>query len=122
MTAAAVGGVANPRPVRGSQSWWDDRVKECAVNNLLSWTNSLHPEPWMERAACASSADPEAFFPDAGRPGHRTRLALRICAGCEVAEECLTFALRDPDLRGVWGGTTERQRRAAIRRNRKANT
>jgi hypothetical protein len=37
--------------------------------------------------------------------------ALAVCAGCDVRAECLAAALADPNLVGVWGGTTSRERR-----------
>ena len=64
------------------------------------------PEPWMADAVCAST-DAELFFPE---KGGTPQLAKRVCAGCPVREKCLAFALEHGDL-GVWGGTTERERR-----------
>jgi WhiB family transcriptional regulator, redox-sensing transcriptional regulator len=37
--------------------------------------------------------------------------ARAICAACPVRQECYDFAMSDPDLLGVFGGTTERERR-----------
>jgi hypothetical protein len=34
-----------------------------------------------------------------------------LCRRCLVREECLEFALTDPTLVGIFGGTTERERR-----------
>jgi WhiB family redox-sensing transcriptional regulator len=53
--------------------------------------------------------DSELFFPEKGGAVTEAR---RICAGCEVRPECLAWALAQPEqLAGVWGGTTERERR-----------
>ena len=38
--------------------------------------------------------------------------ALATCAGCPVRGTCPAFAVPDPSLVGVWGGTTELQRAA----------
>jgi WhiB family redox-sensing transcriptional regulator len=38
--------------------------------------------------------------------------AKAVCAGCPVREACLEFALANAERWGVWGGTSERQRRA----------
>jgi len=62
---------------------------------------------WMTRGSCAG-ADPELFFPKAGEAGIAAK---RLCAGCPVAAECLTYALLHPDLIGVWGRTTFHDRR-----------
>jgi WhiB family redox-sensing transcriptional regulator len=65
---------------------------------------------WQDRARCAE-VDPDLWFPEKGGPG--ATLARRICARCEVRAECLAFALAYPGpLDGVWGGKTERERRA----------
>jgi len=34
-----------------------------------------------------------------------------LCEGCPVGQECLEVALADPDLFGLWGNTTEAERR-----------
>jgi WhiB family redox-sensing transcriptional regulator len=45
--------------------------------------------------------------------------AKRICADCTVQSPCLEVALTHPALMGVWGGTTDAERRK-IRRARRA--
>lgn len=45
--------------------------------------------------------------------------AKAVCATCTVTEACLAYALPDASLLGVWGGTTEAQRR---RMRRSAST
>jgi len=62
---------------------------------------------WQEEALCAQT-DPEAFFPE---KGGSTREAKRICVGCEVKAECLTYALMHDERFGIWGGLSERERR-----------
>ncbi|ADP83820.1 WhiB family transcriptional regulator [Pseudofrankia inefficax] len=68
-------------------------------------------EDWRERAVCAQT-DPEAFFPEKGQSA---REAKRVCAGCEVRSECLQYALDNDERFGVWGGLSERERRARRR-------
>ena len=73
---------------------------------------------WMSRSAC-SRADPELFFPsgtDAAGPG-QARKAKAVCAHCPVRAQCLAFALATSQKHGVWGGTTEDERRTMTRRN-----
>jgi hypothetical protein len=65
------------------------------------------PRSWMTRAACLH-ADKELFFPE---DGVRPEEAKRICAECPVRQRCLDYALADSTLVGVWGGTTDRERR-----------
>lgn len=63
--------------------------------------------PWAPHAKCLQ-ADPEAFFPE---KGGSTREAKRICARCEVREDCLEYALASDERFGIWGGLSERERR-----------
>jgi WhiB family transcriptional regulator, redox-sensing transcriptional regulator len=69
------------------------------------------PPGWPEQALCAQ-ADPEAWFPEAGE---RAEVAKAICARCPVQAPCLAYALDRPELRGIWGGMSERERRAVRR-------
>ena len=62
---------------------------------------------WQDRALCAQT-DPEAFFPE---KGGSTREAKRICQGCDVRAECLSYALAHDERFGIWGGLSERVRR-----------
>lgn len=67
----------------------------------------LRRPAWMARAACAGEPL-TTFF---GGKGQSAAPAKGVCAGCPVRRECLDHALSDPTLDGVWGGTTERERR-----------
>ena len=66
---------------------------------------------WAARAACRST-DPDALFVQ----GAAQNRAKAICMGCEVRTECLADALDNRVEFGVWGGMTERERRALLRR------
>ena len=66
---------------------------------------------WVSRARCRSS-DPDEFFVR----GAAQRQATVICRHCPVVAECLADAL-DHQMEGVWGGMTERQRRALVKRH-----
>jgi WhiB family redox-sensing transcriptional regulator len=70
----------------------------------------LAVQPWQLRAACART-EPEAFFPE---KGGSTREAKRVCAACEVREECLSYALQHNERFGIWGGLSDRERRPLI--------
>jgi len=67
----------------------------------------IHVPAWMGEAVCAQT-DPEVFFPEKGKS---SRAAIRICKGCSVAPECLTYSLKFGERFGVWGGVSERNRR-----------
>lgn len=62
---------------------------------------------WMARGRCADKP-PATFFPS---DGVGVEVAKRICEECPVKSECLEFALDNRIDHGVWGGTSERQRR-----------
>ncbi|MGC5266685.1 WhiB family transcriptional regulator [Streptomyces cyaneofuscatus] len=66
---------------------------------------------WQEDAACRS-ADSEELFADSTRQNR----AKAVCTGCPVRTECLVEALDNRVEFGVWGGMTERERRALLRR------
>lgn len=66
---------------------------------------------WMIDAAC-TQVDPEIFFPN---KGGSSKQAKKICARCDVREQCLEFGLktdRGKTLHGIFGGKSERERRA----------
>lgn len=69
---------------------------------------SERPTDWRDDAACIE-VGPDAFFPG---KGESPADALRMCAGCDVREQCLAFAVADPTIDGIWGGTTPKQRQA----------
>jgi WhiB family redox-sensing transcriptional regulator len=65
---------------------------------------------WMDdRAACRSAENPDLWFAESVVP---QRIAASICRReCPLIEQCLAYALeRGPTAKGVWGGTTERDR------------
>ena len=69
-------------------------------------------EHWTDLAACRG-VDPELFYPvSATGPGlEQVDEAKRVCAGCPVTSECLSWALRAGEPAGIWGGTTPDERR-----------
>ena len=80
---------------------------------------------WRANAACRDS-DPDLFFPigTTGPALEQIAKAKAICGECEVQTECLEFALETNQDQGVWGGTSEEERRkirrAWLTRARKA--
>ncbi|GAB2924607.1 WhiB family transcriptional regulator [Streptomyces mayteni] len=66
---------------------------------------------WSARAACRR-ADPDELFVQ----GAAQNRAKAVCLGCPVRTECLADALDNRVEFGVWGGMTERERRALLRR------
>ncbi|EST36972.1 transcription factor WhiB [Streptomycetaceae bacterium MP113-05] len=66
---------------------------------------------WSEHGLCRST-DPDRLFAE-GAAQHRAKT---VCTGCPVRTECLAYALDTRVEFGVWGGMTERERRALLRR------
>jgi WhiB family transcriptional regulator, redox-sensing transcriptional regulator len=71
----------------------------------------LNVGAWSAEAAC-SQTDPDEMFVQ-GAAQNRVK---QICSGCPVKMECLADALDNRIEFGVWGGMTERERRALLRR------
>jgi WhiB family redox-sensing transcriptional regulator len=67
---------------------------------------------WHKYAACRGGGTLR-WFPGLG---DSTSAGRAICGECMVRFECLDYALADPALQGVWGGTSDRER-AAMRRS-----
>ena len=67
---------------------------------------------WATQAACKGT-DPDELFVQ-GAAQNRAKL---ICRGCTVRTECLADALDNRIEFGVWGGMTERQRRALLKQH-----
>src|SRR4029078_10409922 len=68
-------------------------------------------DDWASRGACRTS-DPDELFVQ----GAAQNRANAVCMGCPVRTECLADALDTGVEFGVWGGMTERERRALLRR------
>ncbi|OYN79563.1 WhiB family transcriptional regulator [Mycolicibacterium sphagni] len=67
---------------------------------------------WVSRALCRST-DPDELFVR----GAAQRKAAVICRHCPVMAECGADALDNRVEFGVWGGMTERQRRALLKQH-----
>ena len=72
----------------------------------MSWV-----EDWTVVAACRGMDPDELFVQGAAQNRAKT-----VCSGCPVRTECLADALDNRIEFGVWGGMTERERRALLRR------
>lgn len=67
---------------------------------------------WAAKALCRGT-DPDALFVR----GAKQREAAAICRRCPVITECGAEALDNKVEFGVWGGMTERQRRALLKQH-----
>jgi WhiB family transcriptional regulator, redox-sensing transcriptional regulator len=102
-------------------AYWSDGAAGPFLHDVIAaLADPLGEMGWMDFALC-QEVDPDLFFQEKGGD---TRPAKRVCMACEVRAQCLDYALgSDKDaglwegLKGIWGGKTERERRA-IRRQR----
>lgn len=67
---------------------------------------------WYAHGACLG-IHPDHFHPDRGESTHEAKA---ICSTCPVRVECLDWALTTHQKFGIWGGTSERERRRIRRR------
>lgn len=70
---------------------------------------------WQGLAACRS-ADLDLFY---STEEEDIRAALEYCRACPVRDLCLNHAMTEREAYGVWGGTTERERRRVFRSQRR---
>ena len=77
-------------------------------NRMVDWDG----DDWREGAACRDT-DPELFFPvgTTGLAVEQIEAAKSVCLACDSQQPCLEFALATNQESGVWGGTSEDERR-----------
>lgn len=71
---------------------------------------------WQADAACRD-LPLDWFFPEVGPEAWKQlRRAVAVCESCPVIADCLNYALtfEARALPGIWGGTSENQRRAML--------
>ena len=73
-------------------------------------------DAWRLRASCRS-VDPDLFFPvgTTGLAIEQIDAAKAVCQACPVNGACLDFALSTNQDSGIWGGTSEEERRSLRR-------
>lgn len=75
-------------------------------------TGDDDPWAWRKLALCRDT-DPDLFFPvgTTGPAVDQIAAAKAVCQQCGAQRDCLSFALRTNQDSGVWGGTSEEERR-----------
>ena len=82
------------------------------MSTATGFALALAPAQWRKSASCRDT-DPDLFFP-VGTTGPalvQIDQAKKVCQDCPVQQECLEFALSTNQDSGVWGGTSEEERR-----------
>lgn len=90
-------------------TWW-------ATDTVRKKIQAEVGEAWKDRGLCKGD---KSFFPPAGKGSSVTKMVRRakaICQECPVREECLAYGMHERS--GVWGGTSENERRI-LRRERR---
>lgn len=77
---------------------------------------------WRDDAACKDT-DPDLFYPvgTTGLALEQIENAKAVCRGCIAQLACLEYALANNEEHGIWGGTSEEERRAIRRKRAKAS-
>lgn len=75
---------------------------------------------WQDKASC-KGMDPIIFFgPEFAETVKEKRdredQAKGVCDTCPVKKDCLEYALEAREAYGIWGGLTEVERKALLRR------
>ena len=93
--------ISSPRTWRSAQSI-RDRFVPCAAHSTRA---AEIAERWRS----------DGTLDFLGRGDHQINEAKRICLACPVRKRCLAWALELGAASGIWGGTTEDERRALRR-------
>lgn len=88
------------------------------VSGIQGWSLAEIDFPELPGAVCKDDPDPDAWFPERGRPSARQLAAVAKCNRCPVKQQCLDYALAydakregSDTLTGIWGGLTDSQRK-----------
>ena len=87
------------------------------MSNLASaLALAVADDTWRDHALCRDT-DPELFFPigTTGAALVQIEHARAVCRQCPVQADCLDFALSTNQDSGIWGGTSEEERRVLRR-------
>jgi len=61
------------------------------------------------KARCWDIEDRDLFFPEFFE-SHKAFDAKKICYKCPIITKCFDYAVEDPSLYGIWGGSSYRER------------
>lgn len=70
---------------------------------------------WKNQAACSGYPN-SLFFPSSDTGASQIERAVAVCQICPVTEECLEYAFETNQRAGIWGGTTEDERKSLRRK------
>ena len=102
------------------------REDQVALSLSVEPYASVENDDWRDLSACRDTS-PDLFFPvgTTGPAIEQIAQAKAVCATCEVQAPCLEYAMVTNQDSGVWGGTSEEERRkhrrAWLARQRRAS-
>ena len=94
---------------RGAQ-----RLMQGIFNLGYGTAGAMADRAWMEDALCAQT-DPDIFYPE---KGGSTAPATSVCNNCSVRAQCLEYAVSNDIRHGIWGGTSDNDRKRIARERR----
>ena len=83
-----------------------------ALSSSHLLTLTIESDEWRRVASCRDT-DPDLFFP-VGTTGPaivQIENAKAVCRQCEAQVDCLEYAIATNQDSGIWGGTSEEERR-----------
>lgn len=89
----------------------ETEVIETTIESSVKTVKPITDASFMTRGRC-NDLPPDKMFPHEGKGVDAAR---KICSICVVKEECLEYALTKKIGFGVWGGTSERERRKMLK-------
>jgi len=83
-----------------------------ALTSSRSLALAAENDGWRALASCRDTS-PDLFFPvgTTGPALEQIASAKSVCDYCDVQQACLEFALATNQDSGIWGGTSEEERR-----------
>ena len=83
-----------------------------ALSSAHLLTLTIESDEWRRTAACRDT-DPDLFFPvgTTGPAIEQIANAKAVCRQCDSQTACLEFASATNQDSGIWGGTSEEERR-----------
>jgi WhiB family redox-sensing transcriptional regulator len=82
-----------------------------------------YPDFVKDGSPPCAEIDPELYFPDKGCSNTSLKdiaVAKKVCKTCPYIGECLSWAVANDEI-GIWGGTTQKERRGLRRQRRLAS-
>ncbi|MBB3024119.1 WhiB family transcriptional regulator [Trueperella pyogenes] len=106
-------------PLHAAHAADDPQVAQSLMQGIFNLGYGFAEEAdlaWMEDALCAQT-DPDIFYPE---KGGSTAPATSICKNCSVRAECLEYAVTNDIRHGIWGGTSDNDRKRMARERKAA--